>query len=98
MRAFGLLGVVIVLAVGIFLYQRNIQELPDENPLQTIDTVAMIRAHGAIDSHSSGVPLLLQSVPAPEASAASGMPFVLQSRKYSHVSFTVSAELPGEPP
>ena len=41
MRAFGLLGVVIVLAVGIFLYQRNIQELRDENPLQTIDTVAI---------------------------------------------------------
>ena len=41
MRAFGLLGVVIVLAAGLFLYQRNIEELPDENPLQTIDTVAI---------------------------------------------------------
>ena len=41
MRAFGLLGVVVVLAAGIFLYQRNIEELPDENPLQTIDTVAI---------------------------------------------------------
>ena len=41
MRAFGLLGVVIVLAVGLFLYQRSIQELPDENPLETIDTIAI---------------------------------------------------------
>lgn len=41
MRAFGLLGVVIVLAVGLFIYQRQIQELPDENPLETIDTIAI---------------------------------------------------------
>jgi hypothetical protein len=41
MRAFGLLGVVIVLAVGLFMYQRSIQELPDENPLETIDTIAI---------------------------------------------------------
>lgn len=41
MRVFGLLGVVIVLCVGLYLYQQNIKELPDENPLQTIDTVAI---------------------------------------------------------
>ena len=41
MRAFGLLGVVIVLAVGLYLYQQNIKEFPDENPVQTIDTIAI---------------------------------------------------------
>jgi len=41
MRVFGLLGVVIVLCVGLYFYQQNIKELPDENPLQTIDTVAI---------------------------------------------------------
>ena len=41
MRAFGLLGVVIVLGVGLFLYQRNIEEIPEGNPQQQIDTVAI---------------------------------------------------------
>jgi hypothetical protein len=41
MRAFGLLGVVIVLGVGLYLYQQNIKEFPDENPVQTIDTIAI---------------------------------------------------------
>lgn len=41
MRAFGLLGVVIVLCAGFFLYQRNIEEIPEGNPQQQIDTVAI---------------------------------------------------------
>ena len=41
MRAFGLLGVVIVLCAGFFLYQRNIEEVPEGNPQQQIDTVAI---------------------------------------------------------
>lgn len=41
MRVFGLLGVVIVLCVGLFLYQRSIQEVPEESPQQQIDTVAI---------------------------------------------------------
>ena len=35
MRVFGILGVVIVLCVGFFLYQRSIEDLPDESPQQT---------------------------------------------------------------
>jgi hypothetical protein len=41
MRIFGLLGVVIVLCVGLFLYQRSIDEIPDGSPQQQIDTVAI---------------------------------------------------------
>jgi hypothetical protein len=41
MRVFGILGVVIVLCVGLFLYQRSIQEMPEGNPQQQIDTVAI---------------------------------------------------------
>jgi hypothetical protein len=41
MRVFGLLGVVIVLCAGLFLYQRNIEEMPEGNPQQQIDTVAI---------------------------------------------------------
>ena len=41
MRVFGLLGVVIVLCVGLYLYQQNIQEIPEGNPQQQIDTVAI---------------------------------------------------------
>src|SRR5262245_27173513 len=41
MRVFGLLGVVIVLCVGFFLYQRSIEEIPEGSPQQQIDTVAI---------------------------------------------------------
>ena len=41
MRVFGLLGVVIVLAVGLYLYQRDIESVPEGNPVQQIDTVAI---------------------------------------------------------
>jgi hypothetical protein len=41
MRAFGLLGVVIALCAGLYLYQRSIQEIPEGSPQQQIDTVAI---------------------------------------------------------
>ena len=41
MRVFGLLGVVIVLGVGLFLYQRSAEEIPEGSPQQQIDTVAI---------------------------------------------------------
>jgi hypothetical protein len=41
MRAFGLLGVVIALCAGLYLYQQNIDEVPEGNPQQQIDTVAI---------------------------------------------------------
>jgi hypothetical protein len=41
MRVFGILGVIIVLCVGLFLYQRSIQEIPEGSPQQQIDTVAI---------------------------------------------------------
>ena len=41
MRAFGLLGVVIALCAGLYLYQQNIEEIPEGNPQQQIDTVAI---------------------------------------------------------
>ena len=41
MRVFGLLGVVIVLCVGLYLYQRDIEAIPEGNPQQQIDTVAI---------------------------------------------------------
>ena len=41
MRVFGLLGVVIVLGVGLFMYQRSIEEIPEGSPQQQIDTVAI---------------------------------------------------------
>ena len=41
MRAFGLLGVVIALCAGLYLYQQDIKQYPNENPVQQIDTVAI---------------------------------------------------------
>lgn len=41
MRVFGLLGVVIVLCVGLYLYQQDIKQYPNENPVQQIDTIAI---------------------------------------------------------
>jgi len=40
-RVFGILGVVIVLCVGLYLYQQDIKQYPNENPVQQIDTVAI---------------------------------------------------------
>jgi Tfp pilus assembly protein PilE len=41
MRIFGILGVVIVLCVGFFLYQRSVADLPEGSPEQQIDTTAI---------------------------------------------------------
>lgn len=41
MRGFGILGVVIALCVGLYLYQRSSEETPAGNPIQQIDTVAI---------------------------------------------------------
>lgn len=41
MRAFGILGVVIALCAGLYLYQQNLEEMPEANPQQQIDTVAI---------------------------------------------------------
>ena len=41
MRIFGMLGVVIVLCVGFFIYQRSIADLPEGSPDQQIDTTAI---------------------------------------------------------
>jgi hypothetical protein len=41
MRVFGLLGVVIVLCIGLFLYQRSAEQIPEGSPQQQIDTVAI---------------------------------------------------------
>lgn len=41
MRVFGLLGVVIVLGVGLYLYQKDIESVPEGSPQQQIDTVAI---------------------------------------------------------
>ncbi len=41
MRIFGLLGVVIVLCVGFFLYQRSMADLPEGSPQEQIDTTAI---------------------------------------------------------
>ncbi|HUQ88159.1 MAG TPA: type IV pilin protein [Vicinamibacterales bacterium] len=41
MRIFGLLGVVIVLGVGFFLYQRSLESIPEGSPQQQIDTAAI---------------------------------------------------------
>ena len=41
MRIFGLLGVVIVLCVGFFVYQRSAEDIPEGSPQQQIDTVAI---------------------------------------------------------
>ena len=41
MRVFGLLGVVIVLCVGLYLYQQDIKNINEGSPQQQIDTVAI---------------------------------------------------------
>ena len=41
MRVFGILGVVIVLCVGFFLYQRSMADLPEGSPQEQIDTAAI---------------------------------------------------------
>jgi len=41
MRIFSLLGVVIVLCVGFFLYQRSVADLPEGSPQEQIDTTAI---------------------------------------------------------
>jgi len=41
MRIFGILGVVIVLCVGFFLYQRSLADIPEGSPEQQIDTTAI---------------------------------------------------------
>jgi hypothetical protein len=41
MRTFGILGVVIVLCVGFFVYQRSVAELPEGSPMEQIDTTAI---------------------------------------------------------
>jgi hypothetical protein len=41
MRILGLLGVVIVLCVGFFVYQRSAADLPAGSPQQQVDTVAI---------------------------------------------------------
>lgn len=41
MRIFGPLGVVIVLCVGFFLYQRSMADRPEGSPGQQIDTTAI---------------------------------------------------------
>ena len=41
MRAFGILGVIIVLGVGFWFYQRSLEDLPEGSPQEQIDTVAI---------------------------------------------------------
>jgi len=41
MRIFGFLGVLIVLCVGFFMYQRSLESIPEGSPQQQIDTVAI---------------------------------------------------------
>jgi hypothetical protein len=41
MRIFGILGVVIVLCVGFFIYQRSAESIPGDSPEQLIDTTAI---------------------------------------------------------
>ena len=41
MRIFGILSVVIVLCVGLFMYQRSLAEIPKGSPQQQIDTTAI---------------------------------------------------------
>jgi len=41
MKFFGLIAVVIVLGVGLFMYQRSIEQLPGGAPQEQIDTVAI---------------------------------------------------------
>jgi hypothetical protein len=41
MRVFGILGVVIVLCAGLFMYQRSLASIPEGSPQQQIDTVAI---------------------------------------------------------
>ena len=41
MKAFGILGVVIALCAGLYLYQRDLQQIPEGSPQQQIDTIAI---------------------------------------------------------
>ena len=42
MRVFGLIGVLVVLCAGFFIYQRSLSDLPaGESPTEQIDTVAI---------------------------------------------------------
>jgi len=41
MRVFGILGVVITLCVGFFIYQRSVADLPEGSPEELIDTTAI---------------------------------------------------------
>ena len=41
MKFFGLIAVVIVLGVGLFMYQRSLEQLPGDSPQEQIDTVAI---------------------------------------------------------
>ena len=41
MKFFGLVAVVIVVGVGLFMYQRSIEQLPGDSPQEQIDTVAI---------------------------------------------------------
>ena len=46
MRVFGILGVVIALCVGLFMYKKSIEEIPEGNPVQQIDTVRRLQIDG----------------------------------------------------
>lgn len=41
MRVFGFLGVLVVLGVGFFLYQRSVADIPGGSPTAQIDTTAI---------------------------------------------------------
>ena len=41
MKFFGLIAVVVVLGVGLFMYQRSLAQLPGDSPQEQIDTVAI---------------------------------------------------------
>ena len=41
MKFFGLIAVVVVLGVGLFMYQRSIEQLPGDSPQEQIDTIAI---------------------------------------------------------
>jgi len=41
MRVFGLLGVIIVLCIGLFMYKKSIEDIPAGSPQEQIDTVAI---------------------------------------------------------
>ena len=41
MRVFGILGVVIVLCAGFFIYQRSLADIPEGSPQQQVDVTAI---------------------------------------------------------